>query len=91
MRGFLHYYYKDVYAIRPVRRELNYTVVCLGCGFDSPASGDAVDRFLTDLEHVLTKSLTDSLNRCPSGLLRVDINPRYDIRATSCGEPSGKR
>ncbi|WP_372479929.1 transposase [Halomicrobium sp. HM KBTZ05] len=34
-------------------RELHNTVVWLGCGFDRPPSRDAVDRFLTDLEHVV--------------------------------------
>ena len=53
LRGFLHCYYKDIYGIRPLERELQNTVVCLGCGFDRPPSGDAVDRFLTDLEHVV--------------------------------------
>jgi hypothetical protein len=53
MRGFLHCYYKDIYGIRPVARELHNTVVWLSCGFDSPPSRDAVDRFLTDLEHVV--------------------------------------
>ncbi len=53
MRGFLHCYYHDIYGIRPVERELQNTVVWLGCGFDRPPSRDAVDRFLTDLEHVV--------------------------------------
>ena len=53
MRGFLHCYYHDIYGIRPVERELQNTVVWLSCGFDRPPSRDAVDRFLTDLEHVV--------------------------------------
>ncbi|MGQ3722160.1 transposase [Natrialba aegyptia] len=53
MRGFLHCYYRDIYGIRPVERELRNTVVWLSCGFDRPPSRDAVDRFLTDLEHVV--------------------------------------
>jgi len=44
---------KNVYGIRPVTRELQNTVVWLSCGFDRPPSRDAVDRFLTDLEHVV--------------------------------------
>jgi len=53
-RAFLHCYYKNVYGIRPVTRELQNTVVVwLSCGFDRPPSRDAVDRFLTDLEHVV--------------------------------------
>ncbi len=53
MRGFLHCYYKDIYGIRPVARELNNTLVWLSCGFKRPPSRDVVDRFLTDLEHVV--------------------------------------
>ena len=53
MRGFLHCYYKNIYGIRPVARELNNTVVWLSCGFDRPPSRDAADCFLTDLEHVV--------------------------------------
>jgi len=40
-------------SVRPVTRELQNTVVWLSCGFDRPPSRDAVDRFLTDLEHVV--------------------------------------
>jgi len=46
-RAFLHCYYKDIYGIRPVARELQNTIVWLSCGFDRPLSRDAVDRFLT--------------------------------------------
>jgi hypothetical protein len=52
-RGFLHCYYKDIYGTRPVTRELRNDLVWLGCGFDRPPSRDAVDRFLTDLGHVV--------------------------------------
>jgi hypothetical protein len=52
-RGFLHCYYKDIYGIRPVTRELNNDPVWLGCGFNRPPSRDAVDRFLTDLDHIV--------------------------------------
>jgi len=53
MRGFLHCTSHDIYGIRPVERELRNTVVWLSCGFDRPSSRDAVDRFLTDLEHLV--------------------------------------
>ncbi len=53
MRSFLHCYYKDIYGISPVERELQNTIVWLSYGFDRPPSRDAVDRFLTDLEHVV--------------------------------------
>jgi hypothetical protein len=39
MRGFLHYY-KDIYGIRPVERELRNTVVWLNCGLNRPPSRD---------------------------------------------------
>ncbi len=52
-RAFLHCYYKDIYGTRPVTRELQNTVVWLSCGFDRPRLSTAVDRFLTDLEHVV--------------------------------------
>ena len=53
VRGFLDSYYHDIYGIRPVERELRNTVVWLSCGFDRPPSRDAVDRFPTDLGHVV--------------------------------------
>jgi hypothetical protein len=40
-------------GIRPVERELQNTVVWLSCGFDRPPSRDTVDRFLTDVEHIV--------------------------------------
>jgi len=65
-RAFLHCYYKNVYGIRPVTRELQNTVVWLSCGFDRPPSRDAVDRFLTDLEHVVDGSSTLSSSGPPA-------------------------
>ncbi len=53
MRSFLYSYFKDIYGIRPVARELRTTFVWLSCCFDRPPSRDTVDRFLTDLEHVV--------------------------------------
>lgn len=53
-RGVLYCYYEDVYGTRPVTRELQKPLIWLSCGFDRPPSRDAVDRFLTDLEHVST-------------------------------------
>ena len=52
-RGFLHCYYEDVYGTRPVTRELHNGLVWYYCGLDKPPSRDTVDRFLTDLEHVI--------------------------------------
>ncbi len=52
-RGFLHCYYEDVYGTRPVTRELQYGLVWYYCGLDKPPFRDTIDRFLTDLEHVI--------------------------------------
>ena len=52
-RAFLHCYYEDVYGTRPVTRELQHGLVWYYCGLDKPPSRDTVDRFLTDLEHVI--------------------------------------
>ena len=65
MRGFLHFYYKNIYGIRPFERELRNRVVWLSCVFGRPPSRDSVDRFLNDLEHVVGKALTDSSSRPP--------------------------
>ena len=51
--GFLHCYYEDVYGTRPVTRELQDGLVWYYCGLDKPPSRDTIDRFLTDLEHVV--------------------------------------
>jgi len=52
-RGFLHCYHENVYGTRPITRELQYSLVWYYCGLDNPPSRDIVDRFLTDLEHVI--------------------------------------
>jgi len=51
--GFLHCYYEDVYGTRPVTRELQNGLVWYYCGLNKPPSRDTIDRFLTDLEHVI--------------------------------------
>jgi hypothetical protein len=79
MRGFLHCYYKDVYGIRPVERELRNTVVWLSCGFDRPPSRDAVDRFLTDLKHVVDDVFTHLVEQAALGGL---LNLTYSIDST---------
>ncbi len=72
MRGFLHCYYKDIYGVRPGERELQNTFVWLGCGFDRPPSRDAVDRFLTDLEHVVDELFAQLVEQAAeSGLLEL--------------------
>jgi len=51
--GFLHCYYENVYGTRPVTRELQQSLVWYYCGLTNPPSRDTVDRFLTDIEHVI--------------------------------------
>ena len=84
MRGFLHCYYKDIYGIRPVTRELQNTFVWLGCGFDQPPSRDTVDRFLTDLEHVvdfLSRLLL--LTRCSANLHKSEASSKTTEQLSS--------
>mgnify|MGYP000082527056 FL=1 len=52
-RGFLHCYYENVYGTRPVTRELQHSLIWYYYGLNKPPSRDTVDRFLTDLEHVI--------------------------------------
>ena len=73
MRGFLHCHYKDIYGIRPVERELQNTVVWLSCGFDRPPSRDAVDRFLTDLEHVVGEVFDHLVEQAATRPARLDL------------------
>jgi len=49
----LHCYYEDVYGTRPVTRELQDGLVWYCCRLDRPLSRNTIDRFLTDLEHVI--------------------------------------
>ena len=49
----MHCYYKNIYGTRPVTRELRNDPIWLGCGFDRPRLVTAVDRFLTDLGHIV--------------------------------------
>jgi hypothetical protein len=43
----------DIYGTRPVARELQHGLVWYYCGLTKPPSRDTIDRFLTDLEHVV--------------------------------------
>ncbi len=92
MRGFLHCYCHDIYGIRPVERELRNTVVWLSCGFDRPPSRDAVDRFLTDLEHVVDNvfdRLVEQAARC--GLLDLTYCiDSTDVRAMPADQDASK-
>ncbi len=97
MRGFLHCYYKDIYGIRPVERELRNTVIWLSCGFDRPPSRDAVDRFLTDLEHVVDDVFTRLVEQAAAcGLLdltycidSIDVRAMLaDPDASKCYDPT---
>ena len=99
MRGFLHCYYKDIYGIRPVARELNNPLVWLGCEFDRPPSRDAVDRFLTDLEHVVDEVFEHLVEQAAlRGLLDLTYSiDSTDVRtmpadqdASKCYDPTAK-
>jgi len=85
-RAFLHCYYKNVYGIRPVTRELQNTVVWLSCGFDRPPSRDAVDRFLTDSNTSSTRSSTRRAGRLPRPA-RLDLLHRFHRREDDARRP----
>ena len=77
--GFLHCYYEDVYGTRPVTRELQNGLVWYYCGLDKPPSRDTIDRFLTDLEHVIDDVFTQLVEQAAvRGLLDVT----YSIDST---------
>ena len=92
MRGFLHCYYKDIYGIRPVERELQNTVVWLSCGFDRLPSGDAVDRFLTDLKHVVNEVFDRFVDQAAArGLLDlIYCIDSTDVRAMPADQDASK-
>ena len=92
MRGFLHCYYKDIYGIRPVERELRNTIVWLSCGFDRPPSRDAVDRFLTDLEHVVDEVFDHLVEQAARrGLLNLTYCiDSTDVRAMPADQDASK-
>ncbi|MFC4440444.1 MULTISPECIES: transposase [Natrialbaceae] len=92
MRGFLHCYYHDIYGIRPVERELRNTVVWLSCGFDRPPSRDAVDRFLTDLEHVVDEIFDHLVEQAAAGGL-LDLTyciDSTDVRTMPADQDASK-
>ncbi len=78
LQAFLHCYYNDIYGIRPVTRELQNTTVWLSCGFDRPPSRDAVDRFLTDLEHVIDEVFNQLVEQAARRPARLDLPDRFD-------------
>jgi len=90
-RAFLHCYYKNVYGIRPVTRELQNTVVWLSCGFDRPPSRDAVDRFLTDLEHVVDEVRPPVEQAACRGLLDLTYSiDSTDVRTMPADQDASK-
>ncbi len=92
MCGFLHCCYKDIYGIRPVERELRNTVVWLSCGFDRPPSRDAVDRFLTVLEHVVDEVFDQLVEQAARrGLLDLTYSiDSTDVRAMPADQDASK-
>ena len=85
-------YYKDIYGIRPVARELQSTFVWLGYGFDRPPSRDAVDRFLTDLEHVVDEVFNHLIEQAAAGGL-LDVTyciDSTDVRTMPADQDASK-
>jgi len=92
IRGFLHCYYHGIHGIRPVERELRNTIVWLSCGFDRPPSRDAVDRFLTDLEHVVDEVFGRLVEQAAGGGL-LDLTyyiDSTDVRAIPADQDVSK-
>jgi len=87
-RAFLHCYYKNVYGIRPVTRELQNTVVWLSVASIDRRARDAVDRFLTDLEHVVDE-VFDRLVEQPRlpRPARLDLLHRFHRREDDARRP----
>jgi hypothetical protein len=92
-------YYNDIYGIRPIVRELQNTIVWLNWGFDRPPSRDAVDRFLTDLEHVVDEVFDRLVEQAAvRGLLdmtyRIDSTDVHTIPsdpdASKCYDPTAE-
>ncbi len=92
MRGFLHCYYKDIYGIRPVERELRNAVVWLSCGFDRPRLSTAVDRFFTDLKHIVDDVFTHLVEQAACrGLLDLTYCiDSTDVRAMPADQDASK-
>jgi transposase len=78
-RGFLHCYYKDIYGTRPITRELQHSLVWHYCGLDKPPSRDTIDRFLTDLEHVIDDIFNRLVEQAAS---RGLLDSTYSIDST---------
>jgi len=51
--GFLHCYYEDIYGTRPIKREPQHRLVYYYCRLNKPPSGATIDRFFTNLDHVV--------------------------------------
>jgi len=69
------------------RENSQNTVVWLSCGFDRPPSRDAVDRFLTDLEHVVDGSSTASSSRPPAAACSTLTYHRFHRREDDARRP----
>jgi hypothetical protein len=93
MRVFLYCYYKDIYGIRPVERELRNTVVWLSCGLDRPPLRDAVDRLLTDLKHIVDEVFDHLVEQAAQrGLLDLTCCiDSTDVRAMPVDQGAPKR
>ena len=87
-RGFLHCYYKDIYGTRPVTRELQHGLVWYYCGLSKPPSRDTVDRFLTDLEHVID-DVFDRLVEQAARRGLLDVLDRFNPRRSDSVQRRG--
>jgi len=73
------------------REKLQNTVVWLSCGFDRPPSRDAVDRFLTDLEHVVDEVSTARRAGACRGLLDLTYSiDSTDVRTMPADQDASK-
>jgi len=67
------------------------TVVWLSCGFDRPPSRDAVDRFLTDLEHVVDEVFDRLSSMPPPRPARLDLPiDSTDVRTMPADQDASK-
>ncbi|MCU4744822.1 transposase [Halobacteria archaeon AArc-xg1-1] len=77
LKGVLHCFYRDIYGLRPMERELRNEDVWRQCGFERPPSRWTLDRFITDFavvaEEVFIELVHELAEQVPLGkLFRID-------------------
>jgi transposase len=75
----LYCYYKNVYGTQPISRRFQNQLVWRCCGFDRPLLRDAIDRFLTEFEHVVDEVFD---NLVQQAALRGLLDSTYLINLT---------